>query len=158
VYLKRFVECEASEISSWFSTREESLLWGGRVFSWPIDTDEIIKRSRQEHVEFFTLSSNHEVCGFIEFQHINAQEMRLCRVAVSPKYRRQGLGKLLVGFSLKEIRRRKQYQFVTLAVFTTNIIAHSCYRSLGFIVVDKEPKFKIFGGEHWPLIQMEIVL
>lgn len=158
MYLRLFSEHEAPEIASWFSTREESLLWGGRVFSWPIETADIIKRSQQKEIEFFTLSNGSDVLGFIELQHVCSNEMRLCRVAVSPRFRGQGMGKALVSLSLEEIKKRKQYQVVTLAVFTKNKTAHSCYKSLGFVAVDKEPRFKEFSGERWPLVQMETVL
>ena len=158
MYLRQFKGNEAVEISSWFSTYKEAILWGGRVFSWPIAANEIIKRSLQQEIEFFTLSEGDEIFGFIELQHIGLTEMRLCRVAVSPKYRGQGLGKTLVRLSIAEIQQRNQYQIVSLAVFTQNITAHNCYRSLGFVAVDKEPKFKQVGGESWPLIQMEMAL
>ncbi|HBC3375468.1 TPA: GNAT family N-acetyltransferase [Vibrio parahaemolyticus] len=158
MYLRQFSEHDAPEISSWFSSREESLLWGGRVFSWPIETAEIINRSHQKEIEFLTLSNGSDVLGFIELQHVSPDEMRLCRVAVSPKFRGQGMGKALVSLSLEEIKKRKQYQVVTLAVFTKNETAHKCYKSLGFVVVDKGPKFKEFSGERWPLVQMETAL
>ncbi|HHF3262348.1 TPA: GNAT family N-acetyltransferase [Vibrio diabolicus] len=158
MYLRQFREHDASEVSSWFLTREDSLLWGGRVFSWPIETEEIVRRSRQKEVDLFILSNGIDVLGFIELQQISSEEMRLCRVAVSPKFRGQGMGKTLVSLSLDEIKQRKQYQVVTLAVFTKNITAHNCYKTLGFVAVDKEPKFKEFGGERWPLVQMETAL
>ncbi|OOE39910.1 GNAT family N-acetyltransferase [Salinivibrio kushneri] len=158
MYLRQFSVHDAPEISSWFSSREESLLWGGRVFSWPIETSEIIKRSHQKDIEFLTLSSGSDVLGFIELQHVSLNEMRLCRVTVSPKFRGQGVGKALVTLSLEEIKKRKQYQIVTLAVFAKNKTAYNCYKSLGFIAVDKAPKFKDFFGERWPLVQMEISL
>ncbi|HAS8627264.1 TPA: N-acetyltransferase [Vibrio vulnificus] len=158
MYLRPFTEHDAPEISSWFSTREDSLLWGGRIFNWPIDTAEIVRRSCQKEIEFFTLSNGSDVLGFIELQQISSEEIRLCRVAVSPKFRGQGIGKALVGLSLEEIKQRKLYQVVTLAVFTKNITAHNCYKTLGFVAVDKEPKFKEFGGDKWPLVQMETAL
>ncbi|CAH0529433.1 GNAT family N-acetyltransferase [Vibrio hippocampi] len=158
MYLRKFLAHEAGVISCWFSTYNEFLLWGGRVFSWPIEHAEIIKRSKQQEIEFFTLTDGNEVLGFIELQHMSRTEIRLCRVAVSPSHRGNGLGKTLISLSLAEIKRRNQYQVVTLAVFTKNVTAHKCYCSIGFSAVDKEPKFKEFGGERWPLVQMELSL
>lgn len=158
MYLRSFQHSEATEISRWFKTREQSLLWGGRVFSWPIEPKEIVNRSLQNEIEFFILSDGVDVLGFIELNHVSNKEMRLCRVVVSPNHRGKGLGKVLVSLSLVEIKRRNQYKVATLAVFTKNVTAHNCYRSLGFVMVDKEPKFKEFSGEKWPLVQMETVL
>ncbi|EPI4958400.1 TPA: GNAT family N-acetyltransferase [Vibrio parahaemolyticus] len=158
MYLRPFVSDDATEVSSWFAVYSDSLLWGGRVFSWPIENAEILKRSQQKEIEFFTLTDGDDVVGFIELQHVSDTEMRLCRVAISPKYRGKGLGKTLIRLSLTEIQGRKQYQLVSLAVFTKNVAAYNCYLSLGFAAVDKEPKFKVFGDEKWPLVQMETVL
>jgi len=68
------------------------------------------------------------------------------------------LGKKLVQLSLNEIQQRRTYKTVTLGVFTENVSAYNCYKSLGFVAIDKEPKFKEFGGEKWPWVQMEIAL
>ena len=158
MYLKRFNMDVAYEICSWFPTQKELRLWGGVRFGWPIQVSEIITRSELPNIEFYTLVEGCEVLGFIELQKINETEMRLCRVAVSPHHRGQGLGKKLVQLSLNEIKQRGLYKTVTLAVFTENRAAYNCYRSLGFVAVEKEPKFKEFNGDKWPLVQMEIAL
>ncbi len=156
--LKRFNMDVAYEISSWFPTPKEACLWGGVRFGWPIQVSKIIARSELPNIEFYTLVEGCEVLGFIELQEINETEIRLCRVAVSPRYRGRGLGKKLIQLSLDEIKQRNSYKTVTLAVFTENIVAYNCYQYLGFAEVDKEPKFKVFNGEKWPLVQMEIAL
>ncbi|MDW6002525.1 GNAT family N-acetyltransferase [Vibrio mangrovi] len=158
MHLKKFSRDAAYEISNWFPTEQESLLWGGHRFGWPVRASAIIDRSELSNIEFYTLIENCNVLGFIELQKINETEMRLCRIAVSPHHRGQGLGKKLVQLSLNEIKHRNSYKTVTLAVFTKNNVAYHCYQSLGFTAVDKEPKCKEFNGETWPLVQMEITL
>ncbi|QUM89761.1 GNAT family N-acetyltransferase [Moritella sp. 36] len=156
--LKRFSKEVASEIITWFPTQKQSLLWGGRVFGWPIEASEIIERSEHSNLEFYTLADGNDALGFIEQQKISETEMRLCRIVVSPYHRGKGLGKKLVQLSLNEIQQRRTYKTVTLGVFTENVSAYNCYKSLGFVAIDKEPKFKEFGGEKWPWVQMEIAL
>ncbi|MGF1719665.1 GNAT family N-acetyltransferase [Vibrio kyushuensis] len=158
MYLKRFSNSFADEICHWFPTHKESLLWGGGVFSWPLQPSDLVERSQHQNLEFYALVDNENVLGFIELQKTNETEIRLCRVAISPQYRGKGIGKKLVQLSLNEIKQRNTYTLVTLAVFAENLAAYNCYQSLGFYTVDKDPKYKQFNGETWPLFQMEIAL
>ncbi len=156
--LSEFNSDMANEVCGWFSTKHEALLWGGHMFGWPLDPEAVFRRSTLSGIEFFVLVDGKDVQGFIEFQVVSQNEMRLCRVAISPHYRGQGLGKKLVQLSIDKIKQGSRYQIVTLAVFRENVSASYCYRSIGFTEVDKEPKFKTFDGIQWPLSQMEIVL
>ncbi|EOV0053048.1 GNAT family N-acetyltransferase [Vibrio parahaemolyticus] len=158
VYLRKFTKSDSNHVVSWFSTEQESLYWGGWMFGWPLSTTEMLKRNHLPEVEFFTLTDGKDCIGFIELQHMSITEIRLYRVAVSPGYRGQGLGRELITLSLTEIRDREQFKIATLAVFSENLTAYNCYKSLGFVAVDKEPKFREFHGQKWPLVQMETAL
>lgn len=158
VYLEPFCHQFADEICHWFANQKESLLWGGRVFGWPLQPRAMIERSRQPNLEFYILTDEQNTLGFIELEKVSEIEMRLCRVIVAPGYRGRGLGKTLVQLALAKIKQCKVYQCVTLSVFTENQLAYNCYKSLGFNMVDKALKFRVFSGEKWPLIHMEIIL
>ncbi|EHH1220600.1 GNAT family N-acetyltransferase [Vibrio vulnificus] len=156
--LRKFVAQDALEVISWFSTEKESLYWGGWMFGWPLSDAEIINRSELPEIEFLILSNGNATLGFIELQHISETEIRLCRVAINPEYRGLGFGRALIALSIAEVRKRKQFSVATLAVFADNVTAYNCYKSYGFVTVDKEPKFREFNGQKWPLIQMETAL
>ncbi|WP_086984494.1 GNAT family N-acetyltransferase [Vibrio aphrogenes] len=153
--LRKFVAQDTPEVISWFSTETESLYWGGWMFGWPLSEAKIVDRSALPEIEFFILSNGNDRLGFIELQHISESEIRLCRVAVNPEYRGRGFGRALISLSIEEVRKREQFSVVTLAVFADNVTAYNCYKSYGFVTVDKEPKFREFNGKKWPLIQME---
>ncbi|PSV29137.1 N-acetyltransferase [Photobacterium sp. GB-56] len=156
--LRKFVAQDAFEVISWFSTEKESLYWGGWMFGWPLSEAEMVIRSELPEIEFLVLSDGNDRLGFIELQHISETEIRLCRVAINPKYRGRGFGRALIALSIEEVRKCEQFNVVTLAVFAENVTAYNCYKSYGFVTVDKEPKFREFNGQKWPLIQMKTAL
>ncbi|EOI6606449.1 GNAT family N-acetyltransferase [Vibrio parahaemolyticus] len=156
--LRKFVSQDALAVISWFSSEKESLYWGGWMFGWPLSEAELVNRSKLPEIEFLILSNGNERLGFIELQHINETEIRLCRVVINPEYRGLGFGRVLIALSIAEVRKRKQFSIATLAVFADNVAAYNCYKSYGFVTVDKEPKFREFNGQKWPLIQMETAL
>ena len=149
-----FRQEHANTISQWFLTKEEFLAWGGRVFIWPLTAEAICQRSCETTLSFFVLIDNREVVGFIELNRISDDETRLCRIAVNPDARGQGIGKELVRFAIREIQQNHSAKHITLAVFHSNKSAKRCYESVGFKVVDKPPYYKTFDGVKWPIFQM----
>lgn len=128
------------------------------MFGWPLSEKEMLNRSKLPEIELLILSNGNSRLGFIELQHISETEIRLCRVAINPEYRGFGYGRALIALSIAEVRKREQFNVVTLAVFADNVAAYNCYKSYGFVTVDKEPKFREFNDQKWPLIQMETAL
>ncbi|WP_104401643.1 GNAT family N-acetyltransferase [Vibrio penaeicida] len=156
--LLSFKASYAAQVEAWFPTREESLMWGGRVFGWPISTEKMLQRSQEKDLTFFVLLEKEEVVGFIEHNKVSENEMRLCRIAINPAFRGKGYGKKLVQLSVDNICQHGKFSVVSLAVFQHNVIAKKCYESFGFQVSERGPHFKIFDGEEWPLFQMVLAL
>ncbi len=168
--INRFKASDADEIVTWFTSLEDYVLWGGRNFGWPLEASSIIERSQEPHVELYTFSEssalselssngNHtELIGFMEFQRMSDSELRFCRVAIHPNLRGKGLGQSMLETALEAAKEIPNVTTISLAVFQQNIGAKRCYDKAGFQVVDKEPKFKEFNGNTWPLYQMELKL
>ncbi|WP_394246635.1 GNAT family N-acetyltransferase [Vibrio profundi] len=153
-----FTQEYARELVAWFSTQNESLMWGGRVFGWPLTESAVIARSLKPEVSFYMFTENEHMVGFIEFQRVSEKEMRFCRVAISPAMRGHGLGQAMVQLSIQQVKRISGVSFISLAVFQHNTVAKACYEKTGFQVVNREPSYKLFHGEKWPLYQMELVV
>lgn len=159
-----FKVSDADEIVTWFTSLEDYVLWGGRTFGWPLEAASIIERSQESHVELYTFStpsanSNaNDLLGFMEFQRMSDNELRFCRVAIHPNQRGKGLGQSMIESALEAAKQIPDVTTISLAVFQQNIGAKRCYDKAGFQVVDKEPKFKEFNGNTWPLYQMELKL
>ncbi|MGI9874427.1 GNAT family N-acetyltransferase [Vibrio chagasii] len=168
--INRFKASDADEIVTWFTSLEDYVLWGGRTFGWPLAAASIVERSQEPQVELYTfsessalseLSSNgnsSELIGFMEFQRMSDSELRFCRVAIHPNQRGKGLGQSMIESALEAAKQIPDVTTISLAVFQQNIGAKRCYDKAGFQVVDKEPKFKEFNGNTWPLYQMELKL
>ena len=67
-------------------------------------------------------------------------EVYITNVAVSPEYRGQGMGAMLVGF-LKEYSKAENADFITLEVRKSNSVAISLYDKMGFKVVGERKGF-----------------
>ncbi|MEZ8826082.1 GNAT family N-acetyltransferase [Vibrio amylolyticus] len=155
---KEFSESQAHQLTTWFQTKQQFLLWGGFIFNWPLKTDELITHSKLSGLDFYTLNDGDTLLGFIELVRVSHTEMRLCRVVVTPNIRGQGLGKQLVKSAVEHIKNNTSCTTVTLAVFSANELAFHCYQSLGFEPIDKGPKHHNVDGELWPLLQMSLAL
>ncbi|MBW3696034.1 N-acetyltransferase [Vibrio sp. T187] len=149
-----FEDEHASIVKDWFESKQDALMWGGRVFGWPLLSKAIIERSLANEIEFFVLMNQDELVGFIEFQTTSTNELRFCRVAVAPSSRGKGVGKVLIRAAIEKAKTNSDITVVTLAVFKNNVSAKKCYESIGFEVFDREPKYKVFDGQVWPLYQM----
>ncbi|CAH6830492.1 GNAT family N-acetyltransferase [Vibrio chagasii] len=168
--INRFKASDADEIVTWFTSLEDYVLWGGRTFGWPLEASSIIERSQESHVELYTFSessalselssngNNSELIGFMEFQRMSDSELRFCRVAIHPSQRGKGFGQSMIESALEAAKQIPDVTTISLAVFQQNHSAKRCYDKAGFQVVDKEPKFKEFNGNTWPLYQMELKL
>ena len=168
--INRFKASDANEIVTWFTSLEDYVLWGGRTFGWPLEAASIIERSQEPQVDLYTFSGssapselssngdNSELIGFMEFQRMSDSELRFCRVAIHPNQRGKGLGQSMIESALEAAKQIPDVTTISLAVFQQNIGAKRCYDKAGFQVVDKEPKFKEFNGNTWPLYQMELKL
>ncbi|CAH6910602.1 GNAT family N-acetyltransferase [Vibrio chagasii] len=168
--INRFKASDAEEIITWFTSLEDYVLWGGRTFGWPLKAASIIERSQEPQVELYTFSessalselssngNNSELIGFMEFQRMSDSELRFCRVAIHPSQRGKGFGQSMIESALEAAKQIPDVTTISLAVFQQNIGAKRCYDKAGFQVVDKEPKFKEFNGNTWPLYQMELKL
>ncbi|MBA4394342.1 MAG: ribosomal-protein-alanine N-acetyltransferase [Desulfobacca sp.] len=85
------------------------------------------------------------VLGYICFW-IVADEIQMLNLAVHPAYRRQGLGRALMAF-LFNLAREKMALKVFLEVRPSNQTALALYRSLGFEILYRRPRYYDAEGE-----------
>jgi RimJ/RimL family protein N-acetyltransferase len=140
---------------SWIPDEEFSLLWGGPVYSWPLDTHQIHRHQNRKDVTSFIVMVKSRPIGFIELIQEDADTVRLCRILVADKADRgQGYGACLIQLALGHIRDTSQAKSVSLGVFEKNTGAIRCYESLGFKIRSRDETSTEFRGEAWPLIKM----
>jgi len=140
---------------SWIPDEEFNLLWGGPVYSWPLDTHQIQKHQDRDDVTAFIVMIKGRPIGFIELIRENADRVRLCRILVADKADRgQGYGAALIQLTLGHIRDTSEAKSVSLGVFEKNTGAIKCYESLGFTIRSRDDASTEFRAEAWPLIKM----
>lgn len=85
------------------------------------------------------------VIGYICFWEV-ADEIQMLNLAVHPEYRRQGVGRTLLTFLLKQAGEKKATK-VFLEVRPSNLAALTLYRSLGFKFLYRRPNYYYPEGE-----------
>lgn len=80
-----------------------------------------------------------DIIGYIGCQVV-LDEGYITNVAVTPAYRRRGVGRALVARLLAEAKQRG-LAFVTLEVRGSNAAAIALYQQMGFVAVGKRPRF-----------------
>lgn len=83
--------------------------------------------------------------GYVCLWHL-AEEMTINNIAVAPERRRQGLGRLLLGWILEEARRRGCTR-VILDVRPSNRAARSLYGRFDFVEVGRRKGYYQLEGE-----------
>lgn len=108
-------------------------------FSTPWSENALGEEVHNPNGRFFVCVKDDVVCGYIGAHNVLG-EVYITNVAVSPDYRKQGLGALLVGF-LMEHSREENADFVTLEVRRSNEPARHLYSKMGFEAVGERKNF-----------------
>ena len=114
-------------------------------FPWSESTFRRGIKRKNPHIYFFVARHNQIPIGFINFWLVK-DEAHIANFAVSPTYRRKGVGKYLLARSLKYMFRRGG-RLVSLEVRASNIPAQNLYRRMGFHPVSIRKKYYTDNGE-----------
>lgn len=80
-----------------------------------------------------------KVVGYVGSQSVLGWS-DMMNLAVSPDYRRRGIGEKLVAMLVEELRNRKN-TCLTLEVRVSNLSAIALYEKFGFVAVGKRPNY-----------------
>lgn len=108
-------------------------------FSSPWTEEGLISELTNSQAEFFVLESDGTVAAYMGM-HIVLDECYIANVAVSPAFRRRGLGKKLVENALT-VAREKNCSFITLEVRVSNSPAIGLYTDCGFEKIGERKNF-----------------
>ena len=89
---------------------------------------------------FFVAEMGDIIAGYVVCVLTEDYEGRIFSLAVSEKFRRYGIGTQLMEKAFKEFRENK-ITSIRLEVRTSNIVAQSLYRNLGFLEVGYIPRY-----------------
>lgn len=108
-------------------------------FSSPWSEDGLKTELENNFARFYVAFSKGEIVGYIGSHNIIG-EVYITNVAVSPEFRRNGVGKTLVEFLIEQMKTEKA-EFVTLEVRKSNLNAISLYEKCGFEKVGERRNF-----------------
>jgi ribosomal protein S18 acetylase RimI-like enzyme len=121
------------QVKSWFSSRQEIYTWGGPRMTYPMSDESFFKSLTEKSFKSFCLlNDEQQLVAFGQYYH-RLEHHHLGRLAVNPKYRGQGLAKILIINMLEHAFLEQSAQGASLFVFRENVVAYDCYQSLGFI-------------------------
>lgn len=108
-------------------------------FSSPWSEDGLKTELKNNFARFYVAFSEGRIVGYIGSHNIIG-EVYVTNVAVSPEFRRNGVGKTLVKFLIEQMETEKA-EFVTLEVRKSNLNAISLYEKCGFEKVGERRNF-----------------
>jgi ribosomal protein S18 acetylase RimI-like enzyme len=124
------------QVKSWFSSHQEIYTWGGLKMTYPMTDKSFLKLLTADHFKSFSLLNNKQQLEAFGQYYTRLGYRHLGRLAVNPKYRGQGLAKVLITKILEQAFLAQPAKGASLFVFKDNIVAYQCYQSLGFIETD----------------------
>ena len=108
-------------------------------FSLPWTREQLQGELPDGRHEFLTAEVNGEVVGYIGMMSV-LDEGYISNVAVSPRFRRSGIGRALVAEMMRRARYR-ELSFVTLEVREHNDGAIALYSEAGFVPVGRRKNY-----------------
>jgi ribosomal protein S18 acetylase RimI-like enzyme len=124
------------QVKDWFSNRKQIYAWGGPNLTYPMSDENFLKLLTADHFKSFGLLNDEQQLVAFGQYYRRLDYHHLGRLAVNPKYRGQGLAKILITKILEQAFLQQSAKGASLFVFKDNIVAYQCYQSLGFIETD----------------------
>ena len=106
-------------------------------FADPWSRDALAEELHNPCARFLVAEADGEVAGYLGCHHVT-DEGFIANVAVHPRFRRRGIGRLLVAAAIEQ---GEDLYRLTLEVRTSNEAAIALYRALGFVEDGVRPRF-----------------
>ena len=114
--------------------------------SW--SQEQILNDMRQENVDYFFVSDNQKIVGFLSVQQM-VGELEITNIAVSPSFQGKGMGIQLMSYL-------DNYDFpIFLEVRKSNKVAQALYEKFGFKLVGERKNYYHSPNEHALVMKRE---
>ena len=125
-------EADISHLMSWFPTSRSVAIWGGPNFRYPFTAETFFEDVCWQQIDSYRLvDPAGDILAFGQIYERHGR-VNLARLVVSPKRRRQGIGKQLVALLMEKGRESLPLQEYSMYVCKDNYPAQACYAGLGF--------------------------
>ena len=153
--LRAFEKEDYDLLIHWIDSEKLNYQWGGPNFNFPLDRSQISKHCSKVEVFPFVFVFQGQKAGYVELFKESEFQFRICRVFISDNFRGQGISKVMLKHLIELSKTKYNAQVLSLAVFERNVVAKTCYESLGFQVTSHESGTRSFEGETWDLLLMD---
>lgn len=123
-------------------------------FSTPFKESDILAYLKESYWHFFVARRGEEILGYISFTLI-IDEISICNVAVSKKYRNQKIASNLIN-ALLDFSKKNEVKRIFLEVRESNNPAISLYEKFGFVRVGISKNHYTLPKENAILMNLEI--
>lgn len=156
--LRPFQPCDAPAVVGWLRDEYTFHLWSaGKYATYPLTAKVFCLKNSENALDphFLALTAvegENEVVGYLSMRRLPAceNEIRFATIVVSDEKRGMGLGKKLITAAAKYAFDILLVEKISIAVFSQNERAISCYRSVGFCFDENaSPKEYACMGEKW---------
>lgn len=107
-------------------------------FSHPWSEESLCESYANPNTRFFTAREDGRIIGYISAEII-LDEGYIMNIAVKPEFQGRGVGKALVRHMIEHFKN--DLKFITLEVRTSNVVAISLYKKMGFEYVGKRKNY-----------------
>ena len=156
--LEKFREEDYAQLIQWINSEELNYLWGGPSYTFPLTIEKIRKHCSQKDVFPYIFRVESANAGFIELVRESDRHFRIARVFIAEFFRGKRLAKVLLEQALTKAEDEFNARRLSLAVYEHNVVARSCYESIGFSTVNKETSVRSSDGKSQSLLRMEMNL
>ena len=154
--ISSFEDRNLTKLLSWTKTERELRLWAGETFAKLPDEAAFRAHLRRRRVQGYQAKDRWgRFIGYAELVQLAECSCTLCPVIIDPARRGMGSGRTFVDLLSREAFERLRFKRLLLNVFTFNVPAVRCYRSLGFRPLSRSPKPRSYEGKLWNLVVME---
>lgn len=158
--LRKYKKEDANEIIKWIRNEKELLLWSADIYNkFPLEAEDInnFYNICMEKSNFYpmTLEESGKVIGHIILRNTDEKNevIRLGFIIIDPNLRGLGYGKHLINLAINYAENELNAKKINLGVFENNISAYKCYKSSGFVEINKNKKYKI-NNEEWNCVEL----
>ncbi|MFT6874103.1 MAG: RimJ/RimL family protein N-acetyltransferase [Granulosicoccus sp.] len=151
------------ELISWFPNENSLIQWGGPEVSYPIGRGQLQSMldegQHQKPIRLCWMATDKgAIVGHSQllFDWKN-EKARLCRIAIAPESRGQGLAKSMLTQVINRAFGYSNINRLELNVYTSNQAAIRTYKHLGFVDEGANSLSTLVGDKHWEANHMALL-
>ncbi len=160
IQLKPFKADDWIYLSAWISNERELIQFAGKIFTFPLDKNQIeVYLSDPLRTVFKIADENELIIGMAEISIEQENTAKLARILIGEKSMRgKGIGaalmRILIDYAFNTLKKEQ----IILNVYTWNTAAIKCYENAGFVRTSKPIKYVKVGDEEWESMEMKLYL